>query len=391
MKEKFGTAEPNRIAIVGGGVGGLTAAACLLSVFENAKIFIFERRWDLCALQQGADHRWLHPHIYSWPQIGSKRPGAGLPLLNWEAGRASDVVRGILHEFRNCVAGFGAKRVNVRLGVEHLKIQTEKNEIEWVGHNTHQVNGFYAVDSSCGMTESFDEIVVAVGFGLEIGASNFPTPSYWRSEQHSQPILNGVKQSYLVSGYGDGALVDLCRLTVERFRQDTILHEIFETEIEKVEEVFRNQNAAQFQGRALFDYFVNCSFLSEALAALKLRIRKDTRVFLHLGGVDGANRDFYSAFRGRSSFLNRLMLYLLYRCGAFSPTFGDLLTPIQTFALSPQNVICRHGARTGKHLSEIFSDSMWLKYKMRSMGNAAAQTAELQFPPGFFRSYREKK
>jgi hypothetical protein len=47
------------IAIVGGGITGLTAAACFVSRFENVQITLFEQRWDLCPLQQGSDSRWL--------------------------------------------------------------------------------------------------------------------------------------------------------------------------------------------------------------------------------------------------------------------------------------------------------------------------------------------
>ena len=93
-----------RVAVVGGGIGGLTATACLLSLFGKAiKLPLFEKRQDLCPLQQGSDTRWLHPHIYNWPAAATKAPEASLPVLNWKAERASRVVDQILQNFQKYV------------------------------------------------------------------------------------------------------------------------------------------------------------------------------------------------------------------------------------------------------------------------------------------------
>ncbi len=81
-----------RVAVIGAGMAGLTfAAAVILSSPATASVTLFERRWDLCPLQQGCDTRWLHPNIYDWPSPASHNPDAGLPVLSWYAGRASDI------------------------------------------------------------------------------------------------------------------------------------------------------------------------------------------------------------------------------------------------------------------------------------------------------------
>ena len=51
--------------------------------------------------------------------------------------------------------------------------------------------------------------------------------------------MNGGRQNFLVSGFGDGALIDLCRLTIERYRQDTILYELFPGIVDEVEDTIR--------------------------------------------------------------------------------------------------------------------------------------------------------
>lgn len=66
--------DPMRIAVVGGGIAGLTAAMALRKIFSLATdpsrwaITIFEERSVLCPLQRGCATRWVHPHIYDWPE-----------------------------------------------------------------------------------------------------------------------------------------------------------------------------------------------------------------------------------------------------------------------------------------------------------------------------------
>ena len=111
--------------------------------------------------------------------------------------------------------------------------------------------------SSEGHAAEFDLIILAGGFGLELAEKPFVTNSYWRNEQIAQPILNGTRQSYVVSGYGDGALVDLCRLSIARFRQDSVLYELFgKREIEGEEAAIREKRESVLAGaNATFEFF----------------------------------------------------------------------------------------------------------------------------------------
>jgi hypothetical protein len=106
---RVGKRPVGSVAIVGGGIAGLTAAACVLARFEAAiTLTLFEQLWDLCPLQQGADARWLHPRIYGWPEYGSRAPGASLPVLNRSEGRASDVARTISSRIWRVLRNFRA-------------------------------------------------------------------------------------------------------------------------------------------------------------------------------------------------------------------------------------------------------------------------------------------
>src|SRR5215472_2348268 len=86
------------VAVIGAGFAGLTAAAGLLQK-GVPHVSLFEKRATLLPLQQGSDARWVHPQIYDWPNDGSELPTAALPLLNWNAGRASDAVVEVLTQW----------------------------------------------------------------------------------------------------------------------------------------------------------------------------------------------------------------------------------------------------------------------------------------------------
>jgi hypothetical protein len=379
-------------AIVGGGVTGLTIAACLLCLFDEAvTIVLFEERWDLCPLQQGSDTRWLHPKIYSWPAEGSRAPSASLPVLDWSEGRASDVARTILREFSEYSRAFAnpQQRLSVYLGLRHFQINVRTREISWVAHKAIQTGAFFHLDRRAGATEAFDTIVLATGFGLETQRPEYPTESYWRNEQLAQPKLDGSQKSYLISGFGDGALVDLCRLTIERFRQDTIVYELFQDSLENVEAHFQSELAKPERDANVFlllQAFEN-GLLREAKEHLQLRIRKDTRVTLHLLGRNNEVKTFSQIFDRYSSFLHRLLTYMLYRCGAIALDFSQLTEAVARHNIERANVLCRYGADTMKHLRALFIDPTLVTSRFDEMKTKQEQVATRLWAPGTFPHY----
>lgn len=391
-KEKTSNIKTGKVAIVGGGIAGLTAAACFLSRFERISVTVFEQLWDLCPLQQGADNRWLHPRIYEWPAPGSRSPSASLPVLDWSEGRASDVARKILSEFGEFSKAFGAseERLNIFLGLRHFRINATKNEIDWIANKAERNGAFFHTGETQGDSLKFDTIVLAVGFGLETQSPDYPTDSYWRNEQHGQPILNGSRQNYVVSGFGDGALIDLCRLTIERFRQDTILLELFQDDLITIEERFAealeklDKDANLFK---LFRKFERIEIFNKAKRELSNRIRKDTRVALHISGKDGKVTTFPYIFGPYSSFLNRMLVFLLYRCGAFSISFKDLKSTVSQHGAPRKNVLCRHGADALGHLQTMFVDFDSVKKRFAELKKYQEQSPQQFWVPGTFPRY----
>jgi hypothetical protein len=214
----------------------------------------------------------------------------------------------------------------------------------------------------------------------------FAPISYWRNEQNGQPVLNGTRQAYVVSGYGDGALVDLFRLTIERFRQDSILYELFDKDIDDFELNLRAlyKKRGISRGDNLFDLFSELGGqLETAVHKLAGRIRKDTTVILHAAGT-GGNKSLRKLFGPYSSFLNRFLLFLLYRCGAFSLSFDELTATVKDFGVPTQNVLCRHGAAAKEHVIQLFTDPDSVEGALKNLEQESVQSARRLWIPGYF-------
>jgi hypothetical protein len=387
-----------RVAIVGGGIAGLTTAACLLSLFAediNVSIVLFEQSWDLCPFQQGADVRWVHPHIYNWPRLGSRAPGASLPVLDWAEGRASDVAKTVLREFGKFHAAF-AKRadfMSIYLGLRHFLIDEKKREISWIAHRTDRADEFFQLAKPEGTSATFDTIILATGFGTESQVEGFPIQSYWRNEQLGQPPLDGVQRRFLVSGFGDGALVDLCRLTIERFRQDTIVYELFQGELEKAEAYYSTEIDKIGPSANVFDLLRKSEeqILQHAKERLRNRLRKDTQVTLHLRGRKKEATSFSYMFGPYNSFLHRLLSYLLYRCGALALEFGELDGAVARRRVDASSVLCRYGANTIEHLASLFVDPETVTRRFAEMKEKQLQSPERLWVPGTFPHYSKRE
>lgn len=380
--------SPRRIAVVGGGIAGLTAVACALSRMKQARITLFERFWDLCPLQQGSDSRWLNPRIYEWPEYGSRVPGASLPVLNWTEGRASDVARDILRQFSLYCERHDEShdRLRVYLGLTHLRITAANNRIEWMGSRAAEPGPSFRAGSGEGGDDAFDTIILAPGFGLEKTPADFPTPSYWRNEQRGQPVLSGTRQSYMISGYGDSALVDLFRLTIGRFRQDTILYELFDGQLGEFEETLRKARSSMKVGQNDLDLFRRLprDEMNDAQTRLARRIRMDTTVVMHLAGKNALISSLRQVFDGPSSLLNKLLFYFLYKCGAFTTSYHEFKDAIAHYKIPHENVICRHGTDAMTHILELFVDPDAVKERLESMKSHPMQTRERLWVPGCF-------
>src|SRR5436309_9994747 len=86
----------SRLAIVGGGVAGVTAAA--MAIRHGADVTLIERLQNILDIQIGSE-RWLHPTIYEWPFSNLADNRTALPVMNWTASTAKKMAGALLKEW----------------------------------------------------------------------------------------------------------------------------------------------------------------------------------------------------------------------------------------------------------------------------------------------------
>lgn len=186
--------DGGKVAIVGGGVAGMTAAVAFAKAAPNlAKLDLFERRPSTLDFQRNS-RRFLHPHFYDWPSPGSDQSDADLPVMNWKAGPAGDVAKTLAAEFERAI-GTSKLAVFCEQEVTELK-STDLGPVRVVTNGGTAANRIY------------DVVVLAIGFGIErfLGPE---TSSYWTPTELTAPILANVDNPLIfISGNGDGGLVD---------------------------------------------------------------------------------------------------------------------------------------------------------------------------------------
>ena len=329
----------SRLLLVGGGVAGLTAAAG--AAMRGCEVTVLEQRNDLMHLIKGSDTRWVHPHIYDWPRDGSEEPDAGLPLLNWQADQASRVRKQLELQWKALANTY---KIDVICGVSRIdlgELTERKHSVSWFAR--------------CTQDDDFDVVILAMGFGVEKTVSSLLLVSYWEPDRHGTHSRAGTSKRYLISGCGDGGLLDLLRVRLDEFRVDLAVKEFLDVpelaglkkEVLQIEQAARNKDEidrAKFVSRAYRNLGGAASLNQRVLD----RLRRDTRAVL--------NGPTQFPLSLNSSILNRLLASrLLYLSDAgVEIRSGELksVTPHAPFEVvfdggskeSFEEVIIRHGA-----------------------------------------------
>jgi len=207
-----------KVCVIGAGAGGLTAAAAALRY--GLSVTLLEQHDEPVALLKACTKRWLHPRVYGWPAAGAEDPAASLPLLTWTAGFAGTVREEILRQWEELAKPFrdpGKLRLREYYRTQIVALSSEaQSRVSWKTPDKPQEN------------DRFDAIIVAVGFGIERVPKGLglPVRSYWSDDQLEQLHLSKQdkdgKVRILVSGSGDGGLIDIQRVCFRRFRHDEL-------------------------------------------------------------------------------------------------------------------------------------------------------------------------
>ncbi|MDQ0420292.1 hypothetical protein J2045_001311 [Peteryoungia aggregata LMG 23059] len=210
-----------RVAVIGGGAAGLTLAAGL-AMQGGVIVHLFEKAQHLLPLQGDSQRRRLDPHIYDWPNPDADHERAELPLLDWRSGSAIDVRRAVLREFSE-----------VQMATEDRLLVRTRHAITAITPQAGRFIVSFEREADGGARETasqeFDIVVLAIGFGLEnpFALPGTETPSYWRDAGvPGAEIAGNARPTFLVSGNGDGGLIDLIAAASSTFRHDDIVRGI---------------------------------------------------------------------------------------------------------------------------------------------------------------------
>ena len=200
-----GQAVPKtRVVVIGGGAAGLSVAAGL--AYAEADVTVLEKERDLLPLQRNCHKRHLHPHVFDWPEATADNTRADLPLLDWGAGVARDVALEIEDGFEELCSRHASLRAHC--GVENIQLDCPVE-----GKVTCRLTAENRIE-----TLPYEVLIFALGFGIENPFLTGRRGSYWADDSLDQ---HGVMPSgeYLVSGSGDGALIDVFRLLLPELTQ----------------------------------------------------------------------------------------------------------------------------------------------------------------------------
>lgn len=197
----------DQVAVIGGGIAGLTAAAGLIAYGCN--VDVFETNEESVANQRHTEHRLVHPTVNQWP-LAKLSMTTRLPFLEWSAGKCSDVTKSIAAQFETL-------RGSNRLLTEHKVI-----DISDIAHRLVYIKTIPRIDDG----RAYRLVVIAIGFGEEKPAPPFPAINYWFPD--GLEIYRDTKrfQDFLISGCGDGGLIDALRVVHKHFEKGQLAFDV---------------------------------------------------------------------------------------------------------------------------------------------------------------------
>jgi hypothetical protein len=374
-----------KIAVIGSGASGATAAAA--AIVLGYEVHLFEQRPFPLHLQHGCDTRWVHPRLYDWPQPGSEHPYAQLPLLNWQAGTAADVAEQILNDFEEIKEKPNTGQLKPHIGAE---IEFEKPlRIRWTGAREGNKNGAVAVSA----------VIFAVGFGVERHVERRFSPSYWRNDSLNQPepgAPGGERTKLLISGTGDGGLIDLLRACIESYSQGRIIRDLFDKDdddllarLVSIKKQWEDKKPTD-EETWLYDQYSgldDAKLVEKVKDRLKRRLRTDTRVTLN-----GQAKSLSFALNlDKASLFNTLITYILDGLNAFSYKRGECMVDetgvkvgSKPYGKEAYTIFLRHGTDKDAVFKKIQCEDDIARLKARVDEPGRINTAEPIWPAGWW-------
>lgn len=203
------------VAVIGGGLAGVTC--CIALAAHDADSWGFEKGGKVLDFIGDASHRNVHPTINFWPRE-QLIPTTELPFLNWIEGSCKEILDGLRDEwdrFKGLCASirgydFGQEVIGLTRVGKKWKLNFSSNSKVTSRHN-----------------KLYDAVILCTGFGREKHLSATDSAGYWDSQgdliADLQTVDTNPFKNVIVSGTGDGGLIELCRLLFPNFRAGKLL------------------------------------------------------------------------------------------------------------------------------------------------------------------------
>jgi hypothetical protein len=204
-RKVFNKGDP--VAVIGGGIAGLTAAAGLIA-YECA-VDVFEANSVTVAKQRYTDHRLVHPTVNQWP-LTKLSMTTRLPFLEWFSGKCSEVATGIATQYEEL-------RGSNRLLTDHrvVDISDLATGLVYLKTSPHlQGNHGYRL------------VIIAIGFGEEASSAPFQAIDYWFPDGLETLRDTKKAEDFLISGCGDGGLIDSLRVLHQGFQRGQLAFDV---------------------------------------------------------------------------------------------------------------------------------------------------------------------
>jgi hypothetical protein len=305
----------DRVAVIGGGLAGVTAAIALLQ--KDVQPDLFEQHTTLFRYQRNCVTRHVHPTINFWPEMPIV-PSTDFPFLNWCEGSPSRIISKVQEEiskhFRDLrihtssqVMGVDSKDSRLFLNVDYGTSQQQQGKIE----------GPYSA------------AIVACGFGLEKRPPDLPSGvphSYWHNDDVLPPAPpSRTTEHVFISGSGDGGLIDVIRASLDRFdngREIIALAKlldlpVMQRDLRKILVKERKNDSKYWNSKESLADYENLTFNKNFVSRVEKNLTDNFEITI--------NSKSLGIFSSTSSVIHRVIVAYLIKIGRVTPIIGDLL------------------------------------------------------------------
>jgi hypothetical protein len=248
--------------------------------------------------------------------------------------------------------------------------------------------------------ESFSAIIFAVGFGIEREVEKKLTHSYWRNDSFNQPEPGASvneKTKFLISGTGDGGLIDLLRARIESFNQGRILRDLIDSgdtqlisELQRIKRQW-GEESREKNSTWLYDQYNNLytnGLVNKLRDRLKSRLRLDTEAVLN-----GESKSLSYALRlDKASLFNSLLVHNLDALNAFNYISGackpygvsGVKINKKIFHNRTYNIVIRHGTDRDAVFKAANCEVELKKLKSKYSSQKVFDTSKRLWPAGWW-------